>query len=216
MAQDFYFPTSKKALIIFIKNPEIGKVKTRLAKSIGNESALEVYKFLLHHTMEITKDLKVDKYLFYSENIYRDDIWDSEIFRKKLQKGNDLGEKMNNAFNEVFEIGYQMAVIVGSDIFDLDTADLETAFDTLENHQTIIGPAADGGYYLLGLKQPNPKIFQNKTWSTSSVLEETLMDLKGTDYIVLDERNDIDTFEDIQKGEVFQKFLPSNLKSNPK
>ena len=98
MAADFYFPSSKKALIIFTRNPELGKVKTRLAKSVGDESALEIYKFLLKHTVAITKNLNVDKYVFYSENIHRDDIWDPEIFRKKLQTGTDLGEKMQNAF----------------------------------------------------------------------------------------------------------------------
>lgn len=216
MAQDFYFPTSKKALIIFVKNPEIGKVKTRLATSIGDASALEVYKFLLHHTMAITKDLKVDKYVFYSGNIQRNDIWNPEVFRKKLQKGNDLGEKMDAAFTEIFEMGYQMAVIVGSDMLDLESADLKAAFDTLEKHQTVIGPAVDGGYYLLGMKEPNPKIFKNKTWSTSTVLEETLMDLEGTDYLLLHERNDIDTFEDIQNEKVFQQFIPTNSKNGLK
>ena len=92
MAYDFHFPTSKKALIIFTRNPELGKVKTRLAKSIGDESALNIYKFLLKHTVKITEDLNVDKYIFYSETIHRDDIWDVNIFRKKLQSGNDLGK----------------------------------------------------------------------------------------------------------------------------
>ena len=214
MARDFYFPTSKKALIIFTKNPEIGKVKTRLAKSVGDESALDIYKFLVHHTKEITKDLKVDKYVYYSENIHKDDIWNPDIFRKKLQSGKDLGERMNNAFSEIFAMGYKMAIIIGSDMFDMETEDLGTAFDTLESHRFVIGPAADGGYYLLGMKEPYPKLFQNKEWSTDTVLNQTLKDLKDVDYILLKERNDIDHYEDIRNEEAFQKFLPSHLSKN--
>lgn len=211
MARDFYFPTSKKALIIFTKNPELGKVKTRLAKTVGDESALNIYKFLIQHTMEITKDLKVDKYVYYSENIHKDDIWNPEIFRKKLQTGNDLGARMNNAFSEIFAMGYEMAIIIGSDMFDMENEDLGMAFETLESHRFVIGPASDGGYYLLGMKEPHPKLFQNKEWSTDSVLMETLHDLKDENFVLLKERNDIDHFEDLQNKEEFQKFLPANL-----
>jgi len=131
MAFDFHFPTSKKALIIFTRNPELGKVKTRLAKTVGDESALNIYKFLLQHTVEITKDLHVDKYVFYSEEIHKNDAWDSDIFRKRLQSGNDLGEKMHNAFVEVFNMGYEMAIVIGCDMFEMERMDLETAFEAL-------------------------------------------------------------------------------------
>lgn len=214
MAKDFYFPTSKRALIIFTKNPELGKVKTRLAKTVGDQNALEIYKLLLKHTMEITKSLKVDKYVFYSENIYKDDIWKPEIFRKKLQSGNDLGERMNNAFSEIFSMGYEMASIIGSDMFDLQPQDLETAFDILENHRYVIGPAKDGGYYLLGMKEPNPKIFQDKKWSSETVLSDTLNDLTLEDYILLKERNDIDHYEDLENEDAFRKFISSHLNNN--
>jgi len=208
MARDFYFPTSKKALIIFTRNPELGKVKTRLAKSVGDESALEIYKFLLKHTVAITKNLNVDKYVFYSENIHREDIWDPEIFRKKLQTGTDLGEKMQNAFSELFEMGYEKVLIVGSDIFELGQSDIENAFEVLQTTETVIGPATDGGYYLLGMKELNAAIFQNKNWGTSTVLEETLADLRQKKYVLLEERNDVDYFEDIKEIDAFQQFLP--------
>ncbi len=214
MAYDFHFPTSKKALIIFTRNPELGKVKTRLAKSIGDESALNIYKFLLKHTVKITEDLNVDKYVFYSETIRRDDIWDVDIFRKKLQSGNDLGEKMNNAFSEIFGMGYDKAIIIGSDMFDLEKKDLETAFDALQTNHFAIGPATDGGYYLLGMKELNPKIFQNKDWGTSTVLKETLNDLKDKKFVLLEERNDVDYYEDIKDVDAFQKFLPPYLDNN--
>jgi len=214
MAFDFHFPTSKKALLIFTRNPELGKVKTRLAKSVGDESALKIYKFLLKHTVEITEKLNVDKYVFYSENIHRDDIWNPDIFRKKLQTGNDLGERMKNAFSEIFGMGYEKAIIIGSDMFDLSKNDLETAYDVLETTPFVIGPATDGGYYLLGMKELNPEIFQNKDWGTSNVLETTLKDLPNEKYVLLEERNDVDYFEDIKEIDAFQQFLPPYLDKN--
>lgn len=214
MARDFYFPTSKKALIIFTRNPELGKVKTRLAKSVGDESALEIYKFLLKHTVAITKNLNVDKYVFYSENIHREDIWDPEIFRKKLQTGTDLGEKMQNAFSELFEMGYEKVLIVGSDIFELGQSDIENAFEVLQTTETVIGPATDGGYYLLGMKELNATIFQNKNWGTATVLEETLADLRQKKYVLLEERNDVDYYQDIKEIDAFQQFLPPYLDKN--
>lgn len=213
MAFDFHFPTFKKALVIFTRNPELGKVKTRLAKTVGDESALDIYKFLIQHTVKVTKDLKVDKYVFYSEGIRKNDAWNVDVFRKKLQEGNDLGERMHNAFLEIFKMGYEKAVIIGCDMFDWEKKDLEAAFMGLNDFDFVIGPATDGGYYLLGMKHPKQILFQNKEWGASSVLEQTLIDLKGENYLLLKERNDIDHFEDLEGIEAFQRFLPSLRKN---
>lgn len=214
MARDFYYPTSKNALIIFTRNPELGKVKTRLAKSVGDESALKIYKFLLEHTVAITKNLKVDKYVFYSENIHREDCWNPEIYRKKLQQGTDLGLRMENAFAELFGMGYKKVVIVGSDIYELSQADIELAFNILETAEIVLGPALDGGYYLLGMKKLHPKLFRNKNWGTASVLEDTLRDVNTANYVLLSEKKDVDYFEDIKDEAVFQQFLPPYLDNN--
>ncbi len=214
MAADFYFPASKKALIIFTRNPELGKVKTRLAKSVGDESALKIYKFLLEHTVKITKNLNVDKFVFYSENIQRDDIWDSEIFRKKMQSGSDLGERMKNAFSELFGMGYEKVMIVGSDIFELQQNDIAAAFETLNTNKLVIGPAKDGGYYLLGMEKLHPELFLNKNWGTSTVLEDTLKDLQNEDFVLLDERRDVDFYADIKDVDAFQHLLPPYLDNN--
>lgn len=214
MAFDFHFPTSKKAIIIFTRNPELGKVKTRLAKSVGDESALKIYKFLLQHTVKITEKLNVDKYIYYSENIHRNDMWNPDIFRKKLQNGNDLGERMQNAFSEILGMGYEKVLIVGSDIFELQQKDIEIAFESLETSQFVIGPAKDGGYYLLGIKRMKPEIFKNKNWGTNTVLEETLKDLKEEKYILLPEMSDVDYYEDIKNVAIFQQFLPRYLDKN--
>ncbi len=210
MATDFHFPTSKKALIIFTRNPELGKCKTRLAKTIGDENALEIYKFLLKHTADISKNISADKYVFYSENIKKEDLWEPSIFRKKLQKGTDLGERMHHAFQELFEMGYEKVAIIGSDLLDLDAELVNNAFAQLDFHDLVIGPAKDGGYYLLAMKNLYDKIFSNKDWGTSSVLKNTLNDLQNSNVHLLKELNDIDTFEDITHYEQLKKFYTTH------
>jgi len=111
-------------------------------------------------------------------------------------------------------MGYEKAIIIGSDMFDLSKNDLETAYDVLETTPFVIGPATDGGYYLLGMKELNPEIFQNKDWGTSNVLETTLKDLPNEKYVLLEERNDVDYFEDIKEIDAFQQFLPPYLDKN--
>lgn len=206
MIQDFHFPTSKKALIIFTRNPELGKCKTRLAKTIGDEGALEIYKYLLQHTATISKDIKADRYVFYSETINKEDLWDTGIFRKKLQKGEDLGARMQNAFAELLELGYEKVAIIGSDLLDLDAKDVNQAFEQLDHHDVILGPAQDGGYYLLGMKHLYPKLFSNKHWGSSTVFTDTIQDLQNVDVHLLKELNDIDTFEDIKDYPQLQKY----------
>lgn len=214
IAFDFHFPTSKKALIIFVKNPELGKVKTRLAKTVGDESALNIYKFLLKHTAEITETLQVDKYVFYAENIEQDDVWNPDIFRKKLQKGKDFGERMKNAFSEIFDMGYESVILIGCDVYNLIKNDLENAFNALQDNPFVIGPAADGGYYLLGKQKPFNTLFENKNWYSNTVLKETLNDLRDKKYILLDERNVVDFYNDIKNIAEFQQFLPPHLDNN--
>ncbi|PVW17333.1 TIGR04282 family arsenosugar biosynthesis glycosyltransferase [Marixanthomonas spongiae] len=211
LAKDFHFPTSKKALIIFTRNPELGKVKTRLATSVGDESALKIYKFLVQHTAEITANVQADKFVYYSEGIQKEDSWDNNTYSKKLQQGDDLGIRMYNAFTEVFSLGYDQAIIIGSDMYDLTTEDLNNAFTALKDHDYVIGPAKDGGYYLLGMKQPNQAIFSKKEWGKDSVLQATLDDLKNETVKKLEERNDVDFYGDIRDNEAFQEFLPDYL-----
>jgi hypothetical protein len=191
------------ALIIFIRNPELGKVKTRLAATIGNEKALEVYQDLLSHTMKVTQTVNCDKFVFYDNTINPNDIWLSKIFEKRIQYGIDLGEKMQNAFQELFNLGYKNCIIVGSDLFDLEAKHINEAFHKLETKDAVIGPAEDGGYYLLGLKKIIPAIFSNKNWGTETVLKDTLNDLLlfSVDFLAI--LNDIDTFEDLEKSNYY-------------
>lgn len=194
-------------LMIFTRNPELGKCKTRLAATVGDQVALDIYTFLLEHTVQITKDLNVTKEVHYSQNKNNNDLWEAAIYNKMEQSGSDLGRRMEYAFAAGFEKGYQNIIIIGSDMYDLNQIDLEHAFTTLKTHDYVIGPAEDGGYYLFGMKSLNSQVFKNKIWGTDSVLKDTLEDLKKENIKLLEVRNDIDYYEDIKDIAAFQKFL---------
>ncbi|GAA4312571.1 TIGR04282 family arsenosugar biosynthesis glycosyltransferase [Pontixanthobacter gangjinensis] len=197
----------KDLLIIFTKNPEPGKVKTRLAKDIGDRNALEIYKTLLKHSQKQTASLNISKHVYYSNEIPEEDLWDRGGFDKKLQRGSDLGLRMENAFRDGFVAGFEKVLIIGTDLFDLKTAHIEDAFKALDQNDYVIGPARDGGYYLLGMKSLNSALFRNKNWSTSTVLEDSLNDLMGEKVELLEIQNDIDVLDDIKTYPAFQKFI---------
>lgn len=188
------------ALLIFIRNPELGKVKTRLAKTIGDVNALQVYKDLLQHTMEQSTNVDCDKFVFYDTAIVEGDIWNNNVYQKKNQSYGDLGDKMQSAFELLFNEGYTNCIIVGSDLFDLKSELIEAAFMKLNQNDVVLGPAEDGGYYLLGLKEMHRPIFQKKDWGTSSVFTDTLKDLETKKIHLMPTLNDIDTFEDLMNS----------------
>lgn len=200
-------PEKDSLLLIFTRNPELGKCKTRLAAKIGDKTALEVYEFLLRHTVSFTRDLNVKKQVFYSETVWENDIWENSIYQKNLQEGADLGLKMLHAFKEGFEAGFKKIIIIGSDMFDLSRGDLETAFAKLDQYNYVIGPAEDGGYYLLGMTALEQKLFLDKSWGQNTVLGDTLLDLKNEEFLLLPEKNDIDHYEDIKHLEAFKPFI---------
>ncbi len=194
-------------LLIFSRNPELGKCKTRLAAIVGDKTALDIYRFLLQHTAGITKNINAQKHLYYSSTIGKNDIWDNNGYDKKLQSGNDLGERMTNAFRYGFDKGFSKIMVIGSDMYDLSQDDLDDAFKSLDEHDYVIGPAEDGGYYLLGMKVLNQDIFKNKNWGNKTVLKDTLADLKNSTIKLLATKNDIDIYEDIKDIEVFEPFI---------
>lgn len=191
---------TKQALMIFTKNPVVGKVKTRLAATIGNEAAVSVYKQLLQQTIATTQDLPFDRFVFYSDYISQDDIWDKSQYNKKLQQGDDLGEKMNNAFVYLFENRYKKVVIIGTDCPSLNKHIILDAFSKLDDVDVVIGPAYDGGYYLLGMKQTLAALFIDMEWSTPKVLPETIQRCKqhGLMFLLLQTLHDIDEEKDLQ------------------
>ena len=198
---------SKNLLLIFTRNPELGKVKTRLAKTVGDKTALDIYLFLLQKTKEVTKSITCDKTVYYSEKIIEDDLWNRSNYQKREQFGKDLGEKMKNAIDDGFKKKYTKIIVIGSDLFDLKPSLINDAFEKLDNNDVVIGPATDGGYYLIGLKKLHLKIFENKNWGTSTVREDTLKNLEKVNVHLLPMLNDIDVIEDIKNHSAFTKFL---------
>ncbi len=184
------------AIITFVRKPELGKVKTRLAATIGNEKALKVYELLLQHTHKVVDQIAADKFIFYTD-IVEDDIWNG--YFKLKQANGDLGIKMMHAFETVFKLGYGNVAIIGSDCLELAAEHIQNAFTVLETNDAVIGPCFDGGYYLLGLKTIIPLIFENKLWSTSLVYQQTIDDLVNYNYQNLATLNDIDDEQDLKK-----------------
>ena len=182
-------------LIIFIKNPVKGKVKTRLAATIGDEKALEVYLKLIDFTLNLAKSLNVEVNLFFSDEI----ISEYPFSKKHLQCGNDLGEKMKNAFETCFSEGGKNVVIIGTDCAELTKEIILDSFSKMEKDSVVIGPALDGGYYLLGMNQFYSEIFDGIEWSTSSVFNETkrIIDKNNISLALLPILRDIDTEEDL-------------------
>lgn len=197
----------KKVLIIFYKNPKLGKVKTRLAATLGDEAALAIYYLLASHTRTVTDELKMEKSLWYSDFVDREDHWENQIYSKQLQKGAHLGERMQYAFKAAFDSGAKEVCIIGTDCFELNATHIQTAFSKLEDNDVVIGPAQDGGYYLLGMKRLVPELFNNKEWSTEHVLSDSIKDLKklGMGYAKLPLLNDVDIATDLPDS-ILKKF----------
>ena len=167
--------------------------------SIGNEAALKVYIKLLQHTNVITKDLDCEKYIFYADGINKTDSWNDQVYTKVEQGEGELGQKMTAAFKHVFNKNAEEVLIIGSDCYDLSQKVIEAAFIALKEADIVIGPAADGGYYLLGMKKLCPDLFKNINWSTDTVLKETIAvcDNLGLHYFLLPVLKDVDRQEDI-------------------
>ncbi len=186
-------------LLIFAKNPELGKVKTRLAKSIGDEKALMIYVKLLEHTHFIADRVFADKAIFYAEKVQEFDILDYYKFPKFLQKGDSLGERMERACGQAFAQHYEKVMIIGSDCYELTTEIVDDAFAALDHHNVVLGPAHDGGYYLIGMDRHYPHLFKNKAWSTPDVLLDTILDIKKLrlSYTLMPTLTDVDEEKDL-------------------
>ena len=194
-------------ILVFAKTPVIGTVKTRLAKKIGAEKALWVYKQLLKKTETVLQKTKADRILFYSGKSVMDFGTHFIQFQKQKQQGENLGQRMLSAFQWGFKKGYTNIIIIGSDLWELDTNTIDGAFDYLNNHDVVIGPATDGGYYLLGMTKLIPEVFKNKKWGSSSVAADTLNDLKDYKISIIDKKTDLDTYRDLElQQDLFKEY----------
>lgn len=191
----------KNILIIITKNLVKGAVKTRLAKDIGDNAAYTINKTLIKHTQNITRPLKCDKIVWYSDYINRNDEWNNEMYQKATQSGNNLGDRMKNAFYDAFDRGYEKAVIIGTDCYQLTTGIIQEAFNTLNRTDLVFGPANDGGYYLAGMKSFFPDMFDDIQWGTNTVLQNSIRKSKHANlsYEILETLVDIDLVTDLEK-----------------
>lgn len=196
----------EKLLLVFAKNKLFGVVKTRLAQSIGPEAAFNVYEKLFQITeSETQKFSDVDKHIYFSHEI-DEEAWGNAP--KFVQEGKDLGARMLTAFKAGFKAGYSKIIGIGADLPDLTAELLENAFEELEKHDFVFGPAEDGGYYLVGLNgDKGLYVFENKPWSTAELLKLTIPEIEsnGHSLSLLEELNDIDTLEDLEKSSLVKE-----------
>jgi len=162
------------SLIIFAKNPELGKTKTRIGAKLGDDVALAIYYKLIHQTQEVTKGLNLNKVVYYSDFIDMEDSWDNTIYKKKKQIDADLGERMKIACKIELNNGANKVVLIGTDIYSLTEEVIIDAFKKLDTSDVVLGPATDGGYYLIGMKKTNASIFNLKSWSHPQVFKQTI------------------------------------------
>jgi rSAM/selenodomain-associated transferase 1 len=187
-------------LIIFIKNPVEGLVKSRLATSIGDYPALLIYKELLAKAHDLAVSTPFAKAVYYSNFIDDNDIWENDLFEKFLQRDEGVGNRMKNAFADSFLDGFDKVVLTGSDIIGLSPEIIEQAFSDLDNSDVVLGPAKDGGYYLIGMNILHASLFQDIDWSTEKVLSQTLNKVHSLNlsHSLLPELSDLDRFDDFQ------------------
>jgi hypothetical protein len=191
----------KAALIILQKNEELGKVKTRLAVTVGEEKALEIYRILISYTYQVIQDLPLTTYIFFSNFIPNSVADIPSNFVLRLQEGENLGERMSNAFQLLFKSGYQRILILGTDCAQLESRHITDAIQKLDEKDVVIGPAEDGGYYLLGMKKSTTSLFEGIEWSTSQVFSQTIEKLTRAElsYGIIETLSDVDVEEDWEK-----------------
>jgi rSAM/selenodomain-associated transferase 1 len=189
----------KEVVLVFQKNAVLGKVKTRLASGMGELRALEIYRHLIQLTYSALEVVPASIWTYFSDFI--PETINPPIAKSFLQEGQDLGERMANAFARSFESGMEKVVLIGTDCPTLQSNHLNEAFEALNYSDLVVGPATDGGYYLIGMNRRADYLFEGITWSTSQVLSETLnvASQHGLTTTLLCELDDIDTQEDWQR-----------------
>lgn len=191
-------------LLLFVKSPIKGQVKTRLAAGTGGNFEVELYKCFVEDTISLVESIGVQfKIYFFPDNtkpVFME--WLGGQYCYKSQTGDNLGERQSNAFSDTFNEGFSNVVIIGSDIPDLPERYLKESIKALATQDTVIGPTNDGGYYLIGFSREGftPEAFENISWSTDSVFEQTVSILKRyrRTLHLLPLWHDVDTISDLK------------------
>jgi len=163
-------------LIVFVKAPRTGAVKTRLAASIGANAACAAYRVLVEALLQRIASVENVELRFTpddAENEIRP--WLRESWQAAPQGAGDLGDRLQRAFEGAFAKRARRVVAIGSDCPDVAAEDISAAWSTLKTTDLVLGPASDGGYWLIGLQEPHSAVFQNISWSTATVFQETLV-----------------------------------------
>jgi rSAM/selenodomain-associated transferase 1 len=194
----------RRCILLFLKAPERGKVKTRLSEVLGNGIALGLYQ---NFVADIIATLQTGRYNFRicfhppdAENKVTD--WIGHEYVLVPQWGNHIGERMANAFRKTFVDGFDHVLLIGTDLPDLPATVIDDAFESLEKNAAVIGPAFDGGYYLIGFQSKTflPAVFEKIPWGTRQVFEKTIKIFEKNQYRVhrLPKWRDIDLYEDLK------------------
>jgi len=205
--------SDKKCILFFVRAPEMGKVKTRLANVIGHDAALSLYMSFVADELDMLRGLFFDVIICFYPHAARKQLenWLNDQFYFMAQSGKDLGQRMENAFEEAFSRGYYQALLIGSDLPDLSSSIILDAFDHLARHDAIIGPCEDGGYYLIGFRRDtySGKAFMGIPWGTARVFDQTLLRFheKNLNFYKLPGWRDIDDYEDLVS---LKKYLDKN------
>lgn len=195
----------KNALICFLKYPDPGFVKTRLAVDLGRLNAAEIYRVIAErvitelYPLEEEYDLQLWVDPAYDREAY--ESWIGDTWDLYIQKGKDLGARLAHATETAFNNGFQRAILIGTDCVGMDQTFMTQVIEMLTSTDLVIGPSTDGGYYLLATNEFYPWLFENMPWSTDKVLEETLIRAEARDLRVrqLEARLDVDNLDDLTR-----------------
>jgi rSAM/selenodomain-associated transferase 1 len=193
----------ERALIVFLKYPKPGRVKTRLAAALGDEAAAALYRALTEEVLRATvpRAGEYETLVFFDppEAAAEMRAWLPGV-RLRPQSGGDVGERMAAAFARAFERGPRRVAIIGTDVPALTRQTITEALAGLDEADVVVGPAEDGGYYLLALREPHPELFEHVAWSSPAVLEETLARAAAAGLRVrqLVRLRDVDTITDLR------------------
>lgn len=196
---------SEPSLLVMAKRPQLGKVKTRLANDLGDQNALLIYNELLTATEQLLIQADLNSYVFATGN-GKEQVFQSFKHRQFEQVGDDLGQRMRHAFETAFaEFGAHPCLMIGTDCPEISVQHLENAVAALREHDAVLGPSKDGGYYLIGMNELIPDLFEGISWSTDQVLHQSLSALTSgcRTATLIDELNDIDTLDDLKKSVYF-------------
>jgi rSAM/selenodomain-associated transferase 1 len=195
--------SNDSCILFFVKYPAFGRVKTRLAEHLDREIVTQLYKNFIADILVALRSLNTNLKIFFDppDAQLKFQQWLGKEHSYAPQTGENLGQKMKNAFQRTFADNFSKAVIIGSDSPDLPENFLRQAFSALESHDAVIGPASDGGYYLIGFSKKTflPEAFDNISWSTNIVFEQTVNILKQhrRNVYPLPKWYDVDTLDDL-------------------